>query len=179
METGEQDLPTAVFEALLFAGHVHNGQRRKDAPGSPHLKHLVQVAGLLVRAGVRDPDVLRAAVLHDVLRDTDVEVAELQERFGERVSEIVLELSEDARLSRLDRREYMPRRVTEFGEPAKLIKLAEKISNLLDLAEHAPIGWSRQRRRNYFSWADGVTRPLRDINPELDAMLDQALQHVP
>jgi len=178
VETAD-DLPATVFEALLFAGSVHNGQRRKDAPGSPHLKHVVQVAGLLVRAGERDPDLLTAAVLHDVLRDTDTDAAELRRRFGAAVADIVEELSEDARLSRLDRRDYMPRRVKEFGNEAKLIKMAEKISNLLDLAEHAPVGWSRQRRRNYFTWADGVTRPLRGLNQSLDSMLDEALKHAP
>lgn len=179
METGVDDLPATVFEALLFAGSVHNGQRRKDAPGSPHLKHVVQVAGLLVRAGERDPELLSAAVLHDVLRDTDTEPSELRRRFGAGVADIVEELSEDARLSRLDRRDYMPRRVKEFGDAAKLIKMSEKISNLRDLAEHAPIGWSRQRRRDYFAWADGVTGPLRGLNPKLDAMLDEALRHAP
>lgn len=179
METGVDDLPAAIFEALMFAGSVHNGQRRKDAPGSPHLKHVVQVAGLLVRAGVREPDVLVAAVLHDVIRDTDTELELLRNRFGDAVVTIVEELSEDARLSRIDRRDYMPNRVKEFGAAAKLIKLSEKISNLLDLAEHAPVGWSRQRRRDYFEWADGVTRPLRGLNAKLDGMLDEALLHAP
>ncbi len=179
METGADDLPASLFEALMFAGDVHNGQRRKDAQGSPHLKHVVQVAGLLIRAGIRDEMLLNAAVLHDVLRDTDTEPEVLRSRFGEEISNVVEELSEDARLSRLDRRDYMPNRVKEFGDQAKLIKLSEKISNLLDLAEGAPIGWSRQRRRDYFEWADGVTRPLRGLNAELDSMLDEALSHAP
>lgn len=165
-----------VFEALVYAGRVHNGQRRRDAPGSPHLKHVMQVVSLLFGAGIRDPQILTAAAVHDVLRDTEVQVEELQEKFGAEVTGIVAELSADSVLSRVDRQVELPLRVREFSDPAQLIKLAEKISNLRDLAEDAPIGWSRQRRRDYFDWAEGVTRPLRGASSKLDSELDEALK---
>lgn len=168
-----------VFAALVYAGRLHNGQRRRDVPGSPHLKHVVQVVSLLFSAGVRDATVLTAACVHDVLRDTDTEAADLRTEYGDEVAELVEELSADSVLSRMDRIEELPVRVKDFSPPAQLIKLAEKISNLRDLDEHPPIGWSRQRRRDYFDWADGVTRPLRGQSAELDRMLDEALQQKP
>lgn len=165
-----------VLEALVYAGRVHNGQRRRDAPGSPHLKHVIQVVSLLAGAGVNDVVILTAAAVHDVLRDTEVKVEELQEQFGAEIAGLVEELSADSVLSRIDRREELPQRVRDFSGSAQLIKLAEKISNLRDLAEHAPIGWSRQRRRDYFDWAEGVTRPLRGNSSTLDSLLDEALK---
>lgn len=176
MQSETDDDMSPVLEALVYAGRVHNGQRRRDTPGSPHLKHVIQVVALLSGAGVRDRQILTAAAVHDVLRDTDTKVQHLQDRFGQEVAGIVEELSADSVLSQVDRREELPSRVRDFSDSAQLIKLAEKISNLRDLAENAPIGWSRQRRRNYFDWADGVTQPLRGNSPELDKLLDEALK---
>ena len=164
-----------VLAALVYAGRIHNGQRRRDAPGSPHLKHVVQVVSLLTGAGISDRTILIAAAVHDVLRDSDTEPEVLQQEFGADVADLVVELSADSVLSRVDRLEEMPKRVKDFSDSAQLIKLAEKISNLRDLYEHAPIGWSRQRRRDYFDWAEGVTRPLRGKSAELDELLDEAL----
>lgn len=176
MESETEAALSPLLEALVYAGRVHNGQRRRDAPGSPHLKHVVQVVALLSGAGVRDPHILTAAAVHDVLRDTEINLGELQDKFGEEVAALVAELSADSVLSRMDRREELPARVRDFSGAAQLIKLAEKISNLRDLAEDAPIGWSRQRRRDYFDWADGVTRPLRGSCSGLDELLDEALK---
>lgn len=161
--------------ALVYAAEKHNGQRRRDSSGSPHLKHVTQVVELLVRAGVSDPDTLVAACVHDVLRDTPADEAEVIERFGDDVTEIVRELTDDPDLSRLDRQEQLPQRVQEYHGPARLIKLAEKISKLKDLNDESPIGWSRQRRRDYYDWAAGVTAPLKGDNAVLDGLLEEAL----
>lgn len=168
-----------VLEALVYAAEKHNGQRRRDRVGSPHLKHVTQVVELLVRAGIDDPDTLIAACVHDVLRDTPASEAEVRERFGEAVTDIVRELTEDPDMSRLDRREQLPKLVTEYHGPARHIKLAEKISKLQDLAEESPIGWSRQRRRDYYDWVTEVTLPLKGENEALDDLLEQALSTRP
>ncbi len=175
MRSDGNDGYSTVFEALARAAHLHNGQRRKDVPGSPHLKHVVQVLALLSRAGIDDIELLTAAALHDVLRDTEVEAAALHEQYGARVAGIVEEINADSELSRIDRREELPARVVNFSEEAQLIKLAEKISNLTDLSVEVPVGWSRQRRRDYFDWTAEVTQPLRGRNELLDEWLDEAL----
>ena len=164
-----------VFEALARAARLHNGQRRKDTPGSPHLKHIVQVLCLLSQAGIDDIGLLTAAALHDVLRDTDMEPAELRAQYGDRVAGIVEEINADSDLSRMDRREELPGIVVSFSAEAQLIKLAEKISNLNDLHEEVPVGWSRRRRREYFDWTQEVTQPRRGRNALRDEWLDEAL----
>jgi (p)ppGpp synthase/HD superfamily hydrolase len=59
-----------VRRAYRFARHAHAGQRRRHGP--PYIEHPVAVAWLAFeRFGVRDGEVLAAALLHDVLEDTD------------------------------------------------------------------------------------------------------------
>jgi hypothetical protein len=84
-------LPT-TRAALEFAASRHAGQRR-DADNAPFILHPLEVAHLL--QGRDYPDhVIAAGVLHDVLEDTDVTRAELDERFGPDVTELVAAVSE-------------------------------------------------------------------------------------
>ena len=75
------DLPL-TRSALEFAAARHDGQRR-DADSAPFILHPLEVAQLLRGRGYRDA-IVAAAVLHDVVEDTDVEPAELERRFGPR-----------------------------------------------------------------------------------------------
>ncbi|MFI7146038.1 HD domain-containing protein [Nonomuraea sp. NPDC050022] len=75
-------------EAVAFAELRHGDQLRPT--GVPYLEHLLEALEVAVRgAGVRDPDVLVAIVLHDVVEDTPCTRAEIAERFGEHVAELV------------------------------------------------------------------------------------------
>ncbi|MEU7830816.1 HD domain-containing protein [Nonomuraea sp. NPDC049129] len=75
-------------EAVAFAELRHGDQLRPT--GVPYLEHLLEALEVAVRgAAVRDPDVLVAIVLHDVVEDTPCTRAEIAERFGEHVAELV------------------------------------------------------------------------------------------
>jgi hypothetical protein len=75
-------------EAVAFAEEAHGDQKRPA--GEPYVEHLLEVVEILVSgAGVRDEDLLVAAVLHDVVEDTDRTAGEVGERFGPRVEEWV------------------------------------------------------------------------------------------
>ena len=87
-----RDLPLTQ-EAIRFAAQRHGSQRR-DADGAEFIAHPVEVAALLRRLGYED-DVVAAAILHDVLEDTDAERHDLEARFGPRVSDIVAQVSDD------------------------------------------------------------------------------------
>src|ERR1039457_1071588 len=92
-EPGLRDrLPAATVaqlrRAVAFAAAHHGSQRRPT--GAPYLEHLLEALEVLVRgAGVTDPDVLAAAVLHDIVEDTGVSNDDLAEKFGPRVAELV------------------------------------------------------------------------------------------
>jgi GTP diphosphokinase / guanosine-3',5'-bis(diphosphate) 3'-diphosphatase len=77
------------FEALEFASELHAGQRRKS--GAPYISHPCAVAEILVREmHFKDPALLAAALLHDVVEDVPwMSLEEVQTRFGQGVSELV------------------------------------------------------------------------------------------
>jgi guanosine-3',5'-bis(diphosphate) 3'-pyrophosphohydrolase len=60
-----------------------------------------------------------------------------------------------------------------YTTPAKLVKLADKISNLRDVVDDPPADWGVGRRREYFDWAKRVIDQLRGVHPELEALFDQ------
>ena len=61
-----------LLEAIRFSAEKHRNQRRKDRDHTPYINHPIEVTQLLWKVGgVRDIDVLLAAVLHDTVEDTE------------------------------------------------------------------------------------------------------------
>ena len=88
-----------VLAAVSFAASRHRNQRRKGAGGSPYVNHPIDVAHELAAVGgVRDVDILLAALLHDTVEDTGTRPEELEERFGAVVRRLVEEVSDDKSL---------------------------------------------------------------------------------
>ena len=78
----------AVASAVEFAVRYHGDQTRPT--GAPYAEHLLEALEVLVRgAGVTDPDILQAAVLHDVVEDTPCTIDDVRRAFGDRVAELV------------------------------------------------------------------------------------------
>jgi guanosine-3',5'-bis(diphosphate) 3'-pyrophosphohydrolase len=63
---------------------------------------------------------------------------------------------------------------SQISEQAKLLKLADKISNLRDLVNDPPATWNLERQREYFDWAKQVIDQLRGTHAELERLFDQA-----
>jgi (p)ppGpp synthase/HD superfamily hydrolase len=118
--------------ALGFARSRHGDQHR-GGDGAVFLVHPAEVASLLARLGYRD-DVVAAAVLHDVLEDTDAELLELRSRFGSRVAELVAAVSDDPAIADEDERKAEVReRVRAFGGDALTVYGADKVSKVREL----------------------------------------------
>src|SRR6478735_9175908 len=83
-----------VGAALAVASEAHAGQVRNGSGGKPYIEHPVAVADLLERHGFGE-EVLAAALLHDVVEDSETTVAELRERFGDPIAALVDALSDD------------------------------------------------------------------------------------
>ncbi|TVQ88481.1 MAG: bifunctional (p)ppGpp synthetase/guanosine-3',5'-bis(diphosphate) 3'-pyrophosphohydrolase [Chromatiaceae bacterium] len=164
-----------LIRALRFAAEKHRCQRRKDVHASPYINHPIAVLGILAEeAGVGDPEVLCAAVLHDTIEDTDTTPAELTAVFGPDVCAIVLAVSDNKRLPRSERKRLQIEHAAQVGHGARLVKLADKIANLRDLVEHPPAAWDGARRREYCDWARAVVERLRGTHAGLEALFDQA-----
>jgi (p)ppGpp synthase/HD superfamily hydrolase len=118
--------------ALAFAQARHGGQHR-EGDGARFVIHPVEVAALLARLEHGD-DVVAAAVLHDVLEDTDAERADLALRFGERVAALVAVVSDDPAIEDEDARKAEVReRVRAGGGDALAVYAADKVSKVREL----------------------------------------------
>ena len=84
-----------VSEAMLFAVRVHDGMRRKKSD-TPYILHPMEAA-VIVGTMTTDQNLIAAAALHDVVEDADVSMAEIEEKFGKRVRELVESETEDKR----------------------------------------------------------------------------------
>jgi guanosine-3',5'-bis(diphosphate) 3'-pyrophosphohydrolase len=142
-------MPPRLEEALCWAAECHLGQTRRGE-GTPYIAHVVAVAIILDRSQF-DEDTVIAGLLHDVVEDTPVTVAEVAARFGSSVAEIVRHCSEkktdELGIARpwLDRKRDHIAAIGNAPLAARAVVLADKMHNLLsieiDLLEGRPI-WS-------------------------------------
>ena len=169
-----------LLRALSFAAHKHRDQRRKDAEASPYINHPIALAQVLAaEGGVSDIEVLAAALLHDTIEDTDTTGEELEREFGHRIAAIVVEVTDDTALPKAERKRLQIVHAAGISPGAKLVKLADKICNLRDVAERPPAHWDMARRREYFEWAKRVIDGLRGVHPKLEAAFDAAYARKP
>ena len=175
META--NFVAGVFiRAVAFAAEKHRNQRRKDADASPYINHPIALANVLANeGGVVDATVLCAAVLHDTIEDTETTADELKQLFGDKVTSIVLEVTDDKALAKEVRKEEQVRHAPHISTEAKLVKLADKICNLRDILASPPADWSAERKQAYFEWAARVVAGLRGVHPGLEAVFDGLL----
>ena len=169
-----------ILHALDFAARKHRDQRRKDAEASPYINHPIGLANVLVNEGhVTDPAVICASILHDTLEDTRTTVEELEREFGATICGIVREVTDDKSLKKAERKRAQIDHAAHISFEAKLVKLADKICNLRDIANAPPAGWDLARKREYFDWARAVVDRLRGAHPVLESVFDAAYARRP
>jgi len=177
MDYTEQDIST-MLAALHLSAAKHRNQRRKDAESTPYINHPIEVADLLWRIGnVRDVGVIVAALLHDIIEDTKTTPDEIESQLGEAVLSLVLEVTDDKRLPKLERKRLQIEHAPRLSEAAKQIKLADKICNVRDVTDSPPKDWDDQRRREYLDWASRVVEGLRGSNQPLETLFDTVLKN--
>ena len=169
-----------IIKALAFAAHKHRDQRRKDADASPYINHPIALADVLANeAGIEDERVLVAAILHDTVEDTETTEQELVRNFGQEVADIVSEVTDDKNLPKAERKRLQIEHASSISRRAKLVKLADKVSNLRDVASSPPMDWPLERRQEYFEWAKAVVDEVRGVHPELERIFDDAYKQKP
>jgi guanosine-3',5'-bis(diphosphate) 3'-pyrophosphohydrolase len=166
-----------LLEAVAFAAEKHRHQRRKDAHASPYINHPIALASLLKREGVDDVAVLCAALLHDTIEDTRTTPEELRTHFGELITAIVLEVTDDKTLPKSERKRLQVLHAGTVSHRAKLVKLADKICNVYDMVAAPPADWGVERKREYLRWAKEVVDGLRGAHPALERIFDDVHAH--
>ncbi|MGH2937358.1 MAG: HD domain-containing protein, partial [Solirubrobacterales bacterium] len=126
-----------IARALARASEAHAGQIRNGSGGLPYIEHPRMVAATLAARGYADPT-LAAALLHDVVEDSDTTVEDLRDEFGDCIADLVAALSDDESIeSYRDRKDEHRARVAGVDGDALPIYAADKLTNMITL--HAAI----------------------------------------
>lgn len=166
-----------ILSALKFSAEKHRNQRRKDAEASPYINHPIQVAELLWNVGgVRDIVIILGALLHDTIEDTQTTPEEIEQLFGKEVVDLVLEVTDDKRLSKAERKRLQIVLAPQRSLRAKQLKICDKICNVRDVTNAPPKGWPFERRWEYLDWTESVINGVRGTNKTLEDMYDAALK---
>ncbi len=164
----------SIAKALDFIARKHTDQQRKGKRQEPYINHLAEVARLLAEAtNGRDPALVMAGLLHDTIEDTDTTFDDLKEEFGPVVARVVREVTDDKSLKKQERKRLQVETVHGKSRRAKLLKVADKTSNLRSILNNPPATWSRKRKRRYFEWAAEVVAGCRGLNKNLEQAFDE------
>ena len=166
-----------LLKAVSYAAEQHVRQRRKGIPKgthkrTPYINHPLRVASLLAKAGVSDIAVLSAAILHDTVEDTDTTEHDLRREFGDEITNMVLEVTDDKELPKPERRRLQIEHAPQLSVGAALVKLADKVDNIRDLTDEPP-DWTDERIQEYFAQARQVVDNIESPHPVLLEWFDQ------
>ncbi len=164
-----------LLRAADRAAQAHAGQTRKGGR-IPYVNHAIEVARLVAEDG-RAPPVVAAALLHDVVEDSDVTLVDLEAEFGEEIATLVGHLTdapEWAQLPRPERKRRQAAHVAEAPAEARAIKIADQTSNVRDVGR-LPAGWAPGEGAAYVEETVPVVAVCRSAAPRLAALYDGAL----
>jgi (p)ppGpp synthase/HD superfamily hydrolase len=150
--------------SVEFAEERHAGQRRRS-DGAAFVLHPLEVASMLDRAGYPDHCVA-AAVLHDVLEDTDAQRSELEALFGTKVGELVAAVSDDPAIAgENERKDEVRARVRRAGGYAAALYAADKISKVRELRALLAGGVTEEEAATRFRWYRKSLAMLDEVIP--------------
>lgn len=128
-------LPLAQ-DALAFADDLHRGQQRLSDE-APFILHPLEVAALLHLTG-HSETVVAAAILHDTVEDTPVEIGTIEQRFGGAVAALVAAMTEDPGIEAYqERKAALRRQIAAFDAEAAAIYAADKVAKVRELRAQA------------------------------------------
>jgi (p)ppGpp synthase/HD superfamily hydrolase len=175
MEGDEMNDLTRVMQAADAAARWHVHQRRKGQAAEPYINHLLEVAFLVTTATEgHESDVVIAALLHDAVEDQGIATELIASAYGRKVADIVSEVTDDKSLPKAERKRLQVETAGHKSREARLIKLADKTSNVRAIANSPPPDWSVERRLEYVRWAREVVDEIRGTSPWLEQQFNEA-----
>ena len=167
-----------IFEAYQFATDAHEGIVRKS--GEPYIIHPISVAQILIDNNM-DYSTIIAALLHDVVEDTEISLKTIEKKFGKTVAKLVDGVTKIASLSKTDKlneNDSIKRLLLAMGEDVRVIfiKLADRLHNMRTiefLARHRQIAISQETQELFIPIAERIG--LRNIRAELESLTFKCL----
>ena len=167
-----------VARAFNFASQRHSKQRRKGEAQEPYINHLAEVALLVTEATKgEDPNLVAAALLHDAVEDTPTTYEELAAIFNDDIANLVSEVTDDKTLRKAERKKLQITNAPKKSHRARILKLADKTSNLRSIAKSPPEHWDRSRKLEYIEWAIKVVSGLQGVPQTLQDNFDTAVSN--
>ena len=176
----EEKTLTLLDHAIIFATKAHSGTTRKGT-NVPYIVHPIEAAAI-VSSMTDDEEVIAAAVLHDVIEDMEATREDLLARFGRRITDLVMDESEDKRRNfpaeltwKTRKQETITFLETRADTDAKMLALADKLANLRAIyRDQCIIGdkvWERfnEKDKNMHAWM------YRSIAKALDELRDHPM----
>lgn len=147
------DLNTRKLKLALNKIKLYHGEQlRKD--GSKYNNHLFEVVSILKSIKNINREILIAGLLHDIIEDTPYTEEELLYDFDELIYTIVLECSDNKDLPKYERKLFQVAKVNFLKDESRLVKIADKISNLNSILKTPPIDWDYFRIIGYIAWTN-------------------------
>jgi guanosine-3',5'-bis(diphosphate) 3'-pyrophosphohydrolase len=166
-----------ISEAADLAARRHNGMARKGRGNEPYINHLAEVANLLATAtDGADAELVAAGWLHDAIEDSETTREELARSFSDRVASLVVECTDDMSLPKAERRHRQVIDAPKKSAGAKLIKIADKVSNIGARIHSDPTTEERDDLADYAGWAELVVAGCRGGNVWLDTTFDDMVR---
>ncbi len=166
-----------INDAMALAVWAHSGQSRKD--GTPFLLHPLAVCNVLIEAGIVDTEVLVTALVHDALEERpDLHgefLRRIRQSLGIQVAEWVIWLTDDMRMSSIERKAAQLVKYTDAPLPVKLIKLSDRCANLVA----PPPTWDHKKISQYAEHSHDLLAVLYGTHPSLESRLKAQLSAVP
>ena len=125
---------TAVVEGLaqrIVRGDVPDGLKAVSYTHLDVYKRQPMETAVIVSAFTDDEEIIAAALLHDVMEDAGVTREELEDKFGSRVADLVVDESEDKSRSWQERKTRTVRHLCTASRDIKILALGDKLSNCL------------------------------------------------
>ncbi|MCW1985101.1 UNVERIFIED_ORG: (p)ppGpp synthase/HD superfamily hydrolase [Sphingomonas sp. R1F5B] len=152
-----------VLDACAFATRMHGNQQRKYS-GEPYVLHCLEVARIVADVG-GTPAMIAAALLHDVVEDTEASIEDVQARFGEEIAQGVAWLTDVSRPedgNRATRKAIDREHLAQAPADMKTVKLADVISNTRSIVDQGD-GFARV----YLREIAALLEVLSEGHPEL------------
>jgi len=172
-----------INQALKLAKEKHAGQERKE--GGPYVIHPIRVACCLIEeVGIREPEAICAALLHDTIEDTDLSLKELTQKFGERIKKIVLVLTrakakDETEQNRYERKYQHFLKIMKADEKVKIVKACDWLDNMrswLFISQNSP---SVKKLPRWFKEAETMYLPLaKSVNSRIAEKMKEILSKV-
>lgn len=168
-------------KALEYATKAHEGQTRSD--GTPYIAHPVRVAKSVETYAKRHnlSALIKAAYLHDTIEDTNTTKEDLKKMFGALVASIVMELTSDKdEVKRIGKTEYLSQKMAKMTSYALVIKLADRLDNVKDLATAKTPAWRQKYKKETEAILDYIekNRVLDEDHRNLISMIRKKLKEV-